>query len=104
MGGGFKDWILYDMGESAKSQVKFTVIGCANSLVFEYEEGVDKTTNYLACYLVVKQWLLLETKLQMEGQVKEDVDDDMFSKTSSNFSGMTAHTWVWSFTLHFLPL
>ena len=28
----------------------------------------------------------------MEGQAKEDVDDDMFSKTSSNFSGMVAHT------------
>ena len=66
-------------GESAKPQVKFAVIRCANSLVFEYEEGVEKMENYLACYLVVKQWLLLETKLQMEGQTKEDVDDDMFS-------------------------
>ena len=28
----------------------------------------------------------------MEGQAKEDVDDDMFSKTSSNFSEMAAHT------------
>ena len=37
----------------------------------------------------------------MEGQVKEDVDDDMFSKTSSNFSGMAAHTLVWNFTSHF---
>ena len=28
----------------------------------------------------------------MEGQAKEDVDDDMFSKTNNNFSGMVAHT------------
>ena len=46
----------------------------------------------LACYLVVKQQLLLETKIQMEGQEKEYVDDDMFSKTNNNFSGMAAHT------------
>ena len=79
-------------GESTKSQGKFPVIRCANSLIFDYEGGVNKIANYLACYLVVKQWLLLETKIQMEGQAKEDVDDDMFLKTNSNFSGMAAHT------------
>ena len=35
-----KGLILYDMGLSAKSQVKFAVIRCANLLVFEFE-GVE---------------------------------------------------------------
>jgi len=36
----------------------------------------------------------------MERQAKEDVDDDMFSKTSSNFSGMVAHTLEYGALLH----
>lgn len=84
---------LYDMGELVKSQVKLAAIECANSLILEYEEGIEKVGKYLARYLAVRQRrLLLAAKLQMEGKGKEDVDDDTFSETSSNISGMSAYT------------
>lgn len=84
---------LYDMGELIKSQVKLAAIECANSLILEYEEGIEKVGKYLARYLAVRQRrLLLAAKLEMEGKANEDVDDDTFSETSSNISGMSAYT------------
>jgi len=84
---------LYDMGELVKSQVKLAAIECANSLILEYEEGIEKVGKYLARYLAVCQRrLLLAAKLEIEGKAKEDIDDDTFSETSSNISGMSAYT------------
>ena len=45
MGVRFKDLILYDMGESTRFQGKLAAIRCANSLILEYEEGVEKIEN-----------------------------------------------------------
>ncbi|KAH9326013.1 hypothetical protein KI387_006191, partial [Taxus chinensis] len=84
---------LYGTGELVESQVKLAAIESANSLILEYEEGVEKVGKYSARYLAVRQRrLLLAAKLQMEGKEKQDLDDDTASETSSNISGMSAYS------------
>eukprot|EP01018_Ginkgo_biloba_P020220 Gb_20472 [translate_table: standard] len=84
---------LYNRGELIESQVKPAAIECANSLISEYGEGLEKVGKYLARYLAVRQRrLLLAAKLQMERKLSEDVDDDTASDISSNISGMSAYT------------
>ncbi|GLJ06834.1 hypothetical protein SUGI_0049640 [Cryptomeria japonica] len=84
---------LHGTGELVESKVKSAAIECANALILEYEEGLEKVGKYLARYLAVRQRrLLLAAKLQMEDTTKEDLDDDTASETSSNLSGMSAYT------------
>ncbi|XP_058109769.1 elongator complex protein 1 isoform X2 [Magnolia sinica] len=85
---GFLHW-----REDLISEVKNSAMECANTLMCEYEEGLEKVGKYLARYLAVRQRrLLLAAKLQMEDRSMSDVDDDNASETSSTFSGMSAYT------------
>ncbi|XP_047333727.1 elongator complex protein 1 isoform X2 [Impatiens glandulifera] len=74
------------------SEVKNGAIECANLLIGEYEEGLEKVGKYLTRYLAIRQRrILLEAKLRLEDTMTE-VDDDVSSQASSNFSGMSAYT------------
>ncbi|GMP22931.1 hypothetical protein CsSME_00000724 [Camellia sinensis var. sinensis] len=75
------------------SEVKNASLECANILIGEYEEGLEKVGKYLARYLAVRQRrLLLAAKLQSEERSMNEFDDDTASETSSSFSGMSAYT------------
>ncbi|KAK9283709.1 hypothetical protein L1049_011959 [Liquidambar formosana] len=75
------------------SEVRNASLECANLLIGEYEEGLEKVGKYLARYLAVRQGrLILAAKLQSEESSINDLDDDTASEASSNFSGMSAYT------------
>lgn len=75
------------------SEVKNASLECANVLIGEYEEGLEKVGKYLTRYLAVRQRrLLLAAKLQSDERSVIEVDDDTASESSSNFSGMSAYT------------
>ncbi|KAI4373006.1 hypothetical protein MLD38_011178 [Melastoma candidum] len=84
--------LMHD-GADLYSEVKDASVECADTMISEYEEGLEKVGKYVARYLAVRQRrLLLAAKLQSEEQKMSDVDDDTASETSSNFSGMSAYT------------
>lgn len=75
------------------SLVKNSALECANGLVSEYKESVEKVGKYLTRYLAVRQRrLLLAAKLKSEERSVNDLDDDTASEASSNLSGMSAYT------------
>lgn len=75
------------------AEVKNASLECANLLIGEYLEDLEKVGKYLVRYLAVRQRrLLLAAKLQSEEQSINDLDDDASSEASSNFSGMSAYT------------
>lgn len=72
-------------------EVKSASLECANTLIVEYEEGLEKVGKYLTRYLAVRQRrLVLAAKMQSEEP--SDLDDDTASEASSTFSGMSAYT------------
>ncbi|KAI4370616.1 hypothetical protein MLD38_018951 [Melastoma candidum] len=84
---------LMHEGADLYSEVKNASVECADTMMSEYEEGLEKVGKYVARYLAVRQRrLLLAAKLQSEEQKMSDVDDDTASEASSNFSGMSAYT------------
>ncbi|KAG8651313.1 hypothetical protein MANES_07G113200v8 [Manihot esculenta] len=81
------------MQEDLISDVKNASLEGANTLIGEYEEGLEKVGKYLTRYLAVRQRrLLLAAKLQLEDRTANDLEDDTASEASSNFSGMSAYT------------
>ncbi|KAL8159767.1 hypothetical protein V2J09_001304 [Rumex salicifolius] len=73
-------------------EVKTASLECAEVLINEYQEGLEKVGKYLTRYLAVRQRrLLLIAKIQFEDHTS-NIDDDGVSETSSNFSGMSAYT------------
>ncbi|KAI3852442.1 hypothetical protein MKX03_009405 [Papaver bracteatum] len=79
--------------EDLISQVKSAADECADTLVVEYEEGLEKVGKYLIRYLAVRQRrLVLAAQLQLADKTIDDIDNDAASETSSNFSGMSAYT------------
>lgn len=75
------------------TEVKNASLECANLLIGDYEESLEKVGKYLVRYLAVRQRrLLLAAKLRSEEQSINDLDDDAASEASSNFSGMSAYT------------
>ncbi|XP_058182511.1 elongator complex protein 1-like isoform X1 [Rhododendron vialii] len=75
------------------SEVKNASLECANVLIGEYEEGLEKVGKYLTRYLAVRQRrLLLAAKLQSDERSVNEVNDDTASESSSNFSGMSAYS------------
>ncbi|XP_052205428.1 elongator complex protein 1 [Diospyros lotus] len=79
--------------EDLISELKIASLECANMLIGEYGEGLEKVGKYLARYLAVRQRrLLLAAKLQLDERPVNEVDDDTVSEVSSNFSGMSAYT------------
>ncbi|KAJ1436377.1 WD40/YVTN repeat-like-containing domain superfamily [Sesbania bispinosa] len=94
-----RDWeealrvVFMHRREDLIKAVKDASVECANTLINEYEEGLEKVGKYLARYLAVRQRrLLLKAKLQSEELAASDLDDDAASEASSNFSGMSAYT------------
>lgn len=74
------------------SEVKTASLECADVLINEYQEGLEKVGKYLTRYLAVRQRrLLLVAKIQFEDHTS-NIGDDNISETSSNFSGMSAYT------------
>ncbi|XP_031270425.1 elongator complex protein 1-like isoform X1 [Pistacia vera] len=81
------------MREDLISEVKNASLECANYVIGEYKEGLEKVGKYLARYLAVRQRrLLLAAKLQAEDRTMNDLDDDTVSESSSTFSGMSVYT------------
>lgn len=81
------------MREDLISDVTNASLECASMLIGEYEEGLEKVGKYVARYLAVRQRrLLLAAKVQAEERSMSDLDDDIASEASSNFSGMSAYT------------
>ncbi len=79
--------------EDLISDVKHASLEGANTLMSEYEEGLEKVGKFLTHYLAVCQRrLLLAAKLQAEDRSVNDLDYDTVSETSSNLSGMIAYT------------
>ncbi|KAJ7971300.1 Elongator complex protein 1 [Quillaja saponaria] len=79
--------------EDLVSDVKSASLECASMLISEYEEGLEKVGKYLARYLAVRQRrLLLAAKIKSEERSVDDLDDDVASEASSNFSGMSVYT------------
>ncbi|GFS32050.1 IKI3 family protein [Actinidia rufa] len=79
--------------EDLISQVTDASLECANLLIGEYEEGLEKVGKYLARYLAVRQRrLLLAAKLQSDERSVNDGDYDTASEASSSFSEMSAYT------------
>ncbi|KAI7749785.1 hypothetical protein M8C21_012143 [Ambrosia artemisiifolia] len=79
--------------EDLISDVKIGAVECGNSLIAEYEEGLEKIGKYLARYLAVRQRrLLLAAKLRADERSINELDDDAVSEASSSFSGMSAYT------------
>ncbi|CAI9092450.1 OLC1v1027682C4 [Oldenlandia corymbosa var. corymbosa] len=75
------------------SEVKITSLECANALVGEYEEGLEKVGKYVTRYLAVRQRrLLLAAKLKSDERSINEFDDETASEASSNLSGMSAYT------------
>ncbi|GFZ14885.1 IKI3 family protein [Actinidia rufa] len=75
------------------SQVTDASLECANLLIGEYDEGLEKVGKYLARYLAVRQRrLLLAAKLQSDERSVNEGDYDSTSEASSSFSGMSAYT------------
>ncbi|KAG9150192.1 hypothetical protein Leryth_009778, partial [Lithospermum erythrorhizon] len=75
------------------SEVTTSSLECANVLISETNEGLEKVGKYSARYLAVRQRrLLLAAKLQSEEHSVNDLDDETASETSSNFSGMSAYS------------
>ncbi|XP_048598294.1 elongator complex protein 1-like isoform X1 [Brassica napus] len=75
------------------SVVKSSALECANGLVSEFKESIEKVGKYLTRYLAVRQRrLLLAAKLKSEERSVIDLDDDTASEASSNLSGMSAYT------------
>ncbi|CAH9114093.1 unnamed protein product [Cuscuta epithymum] len=74
-------------------EVKNSSVDCANSLICEYGDGLEKVGKYLTRYLAVRQRrLLLAAKLKSDGASVDEFDYETASETSSNFSGMSAYT------------
>lgn len=83
-------------------EVQNASLECANLLIGEYEESLEKVGKYLARYLAVRQRrLLLAAKLQSEDRLINDLDDDTASEASSSFSGMSAYTTGYIFCLQY---
>ncbi|XP_057484580.1 elongator complex protein 1-like isoform X2 [Actinidia eriantha] len=79
--------------EDLISQVTDASLECANLLIGEYEEGLEKVGKYLARYLAVRQRrLLLAAKLQSDERSVNEGDYDTASEASSSFSEMSAYT------------
>lgn len=77
--------------EDYVSEVKSASLECANILIGEYEEGLEKVGKYIARYLAVRQRrLVLAAKLLSDE--RSQLDDETASEASSNFSGMSAYT------------
>ncbi|CDP00058.1 unnamed protein product [Coffea canephora] len=75
------------------SEVKIACLECANLLIGEYEEGLEKVGKYVARYLAVRQRrLFLAAKLRSDEQSVAELDDETASEVSSSFSGMSAYT------------
>ncbi|KAL6980499.1 Elongator complex protein 1 [Sarracenia purpurea var. burkii] len=75
------------------SEVENASFECANVLIGEYEEGLEKIGKYLARYLAVRQRrLILAAKIQTDDRSINEADDDTASEASSSFSGMSAYT------------
>ncbi|KAL3523789.1 hypothetical protein ACH5RR_016623 [Cinchona calisaya] len=75
------------------SEVRLASFECANTLIGEYEERLEKVGKYVARYLAVRQRrLLLAAKLQSDEQSINELDDETASEASSSFSGMSAYT------------
>lgn len=75
------------------SEVKIASLECANMLIGDLEEGLEKVGKYVTRYLAVRQRrLLLAAKLQSDERSTTELDDDTASETSSSFSGMSAYT------------
>ncbi|VFQ63791.1 unnamed protein product [Cuscuta campestris] len=74
-------------------EVKNSSVDCANSLIGEYGDGLEKVGKYLTRYLAVRQRrLLLAAKLKSDGTSVNECDYETSSEASSNFSGMSAYT------------
>ncbi|KAL8218167.1 hypothetical protein R6Q57_021540 [Mikania cordata] len=85
--------VLMHRNENLVLDVKIAAIECGNSLIVEYEEGLEKIGKYLARYLAVRQRrLLLAAKLQADERSINELDDDTVSEASSSFSGMSAYS------------
>jgi len=80
--------------EDLVSDVKDAALECANTMISEYNEGLEKVGKYLARYLAVRQRrLVLAAKLQSEDSLVNDADYDTVSEvSSSNLSDMSAYT------------
>lgn len=90
-------------GEDLISEVRNASLECAATLIGEYDEGLEKVGKYLARYLAVRQRrLLLAAKVQSSQQTMTDLDDDTASEASSNFSGMSAYTTGYGFSIYIL--
>lgn len=92
-----RDWeealriALLHQKEDYISEVKSASLECANVLISEYEEALEKVGKYLARYLAVRQRrLVLAAKLQSDE--RNELDDETASEASSSFSGMSAYT------------
>nr|GLL22347.1 elongator complex protein 1 [Ipomoea trifida] len=74
-------------------EVKNSSVECANTLISEYSEGLEKVGKYLTRYLAVRQRrVLLAAKLKSDETSVNEFDYETASETSSNFSGMSAYT------------
>ncbi|KAJ8766091.1 hypothetical protein K2173_020607 [Erythroxylum novogranatense] len=79
--------------EDLVAEVRNASVECANTLIAEHEESLEKVGKYLTRYLGVRQRrLLLAAKLKSEERSMDDLDDDSASESSSQFSGMSAYT------------
>jgi len=76
--------------------IEFMVFGRNQYITIPYT-SVRSLSTLQQCLLqniLINAWYFKFRVQANLDQAKEDVDDDMFSKTSSKISGMIAHTWV----------
>lgn len=83
---------LYCRYDLVPSLIEPAAVECANALIEEFTEGLQKVRKYLVRYQTVRQRRLsLAAKLKAE-EDGEWPDDDTVSEASSNLSSMSAYT------------
>jgi len=83
---------LYFREDLVSSLIEPAALECANALIEEFTEGLEKVKKYLVRYQTVRQRRLsLAAKLKAEEE-GEWLDDDTISEASSHVSSMSAYT------------
>lgn len=91
---------LYCRHDLVPSLIEPAAVECANALIEEFTEGLQKVRKYLVRYQTVRQRRLsLAAKLKAE-EDGEWPDDDTVSEASSNLSSMSAYTHGYELFLH----
>ncbi|XP_002991968.2 elongator complex protein 1 [Selaginella moellendorffii] len=94
-----RDWMevlrlcyLHAQPDIVDTIVQPAAVECANGLVGQFQEGVEKVGKYCARFVAVHQRrVLLEAKIKSD-QGEDRFDDDTASEASSNLSGMSVYT------------